>query len=121
MMHVDWIKNTTNGQWFDFLRLNLESSYFLDKRGVYVIWYTSPSQAKVIYVGQGNIGERLKEHRQNPSITHYSQYGQLKVSWAIIPNDNWLNGIEAYLADLYNPTEAKNYPNVTRMPVNPLE
>ncbi len=106
---VVWLKNTQNNEWFDFLKLNLDSPYFVNKRGVYVIWYTSPSFAKAVRLGQGNIAERLKEHRANPNITRYSSSGQLKVSWIIL-NDYELSGVEKYLARIYSPLVGEQYP-----------
>ena len=115
---VTWIKNTQNNDWFDFLRLNLEAPYFINKRGIYVIWYTSPGSAKVVRLGQGNISERLKEHRLNPDITRYASYGQLKVSWIVL-NENELSGVEKYLARVYSPLIGDRYPDsVTEIQVN---
>ena len=59
---VVWVKNSSNGQYYDLLRLNLSAPYFTGRRGVYVIWYITPTGGKAIYVGQGNIAERLAEH-----------------------------------------------------------
>lgn len=121
---VNWVKNTQNNEWFDLLRLNLNSNYFINKRGVYIIWYTSTTEAKVIRLGQGDIGVRLIEHTQNPNIIRYSQLGQLKVTWAVVDNitlfENDLDGVEAYLSDQYNPIEGEKYPNVIRIPINLL-
>ncbi len=109
LRRVLWVKNTQNNDWFDFLRLNFDAVYFIRKRGVYVIWYASPGIAKVIRIGSGNISERLKEHRQNPDITKYASYGQLKVSWVIL-NDSELLGVEKYLARVYSPLIGDRYP-----------
>jgi len=116
---VDWIKNQNNDQWFDFLRLNLDSPYFQEKKGVYVIWYTGSSEAKVIRIGQGHIGTRLKEHRSNPEISKYSNYGQLKVSWAIVDPQH-RDGVEAYLFDSYNPLIGERLPIAQPISVNLL-
>lgn len=115
MKSVNWIKNNNNNDWFDFLRLNLDAPYFMNQRGVYVIWYTTPSVAKVIRVGSGNIAERLKDHRSNPEITKFSSFGQLKVSWLTIDNINIFEGeiigIEKYLARVYSPLVGDRYPD----------
>lgn len=124
--HLHWVKNERNSEWFDFLRLNLDSPYFINKRGVYVIWYTSPlvGSSKVIRLGQGDIGDRLREHRSNPDIVEYSKLGQLKVTWALIDNLNFfegdLNGAEAYLADFYAPLIGERFPFVQGISVNPI-
>lgn len=117
--YVDWVKNTTNGQYFDFLRLDLNSAYFNGREGVYVIWYASPSEARVIRVGQGNIGERLKEHISNWQITQFSKSGQLKVTWALVPKI-MQDGIEAFLFDYYRPLVGERTPSVNPVKVNPI-
>lgn len=115
---VVWIKNSQTNDWFDFLRLNLDAPYFLGKRGVYVIWYTSPGLAKVVRLGQGNISERLKEHRSRPDIMQYASYGQLKVSWVIL-NENELFGVEKFLSRIYSPLIGDRYPvEIQEIPVN---
>ena len=121
-MTVNWTRNTQNNEWFDFLKLNLDSPYFSNKKGVYVIWYTSPLAAKVVRLGSGNIAERLKEHRSNQDILKYSGLGQMKVSWIIADNnpvkDSDLLGIEAFLANHYSPLIGDRYPDVTPIQVN---
>ena len=118
---VQWVKNTQNNDWFDFLRLNLDAPYFLNKRGVYVVWYTTPSVAKVVRVGSGNISERLKDHRINPTITQYSNLGQLKVSWIVVDtlviNEREILGIERYLTRVYSPLIGDRSPNDPEIPV----
>lgn len=116
---VNWVRNQNNGQYFDFLKLDLDSPYFIGKRGVYVIWYTTPTGGKAIYVGQGNIGERLKMHRQNWRITQYSRNGQLKVTWALI-DDRLLDGVEAGLYHDYGPLEVERRPEAAPIPVTPI-
>jgi hypothetical protein len=125
--NLHWIKNGQNNEWFDFLRLNLNAPYFNDKRGAYAIWYTSSisGTSKVIRLGQGDIGDRLREHRNNPDITRYSSLGQLKVTWALVDNINFfeadLDGVEAYLSDLYQPLIGDRFPFVQQITVNPIE
>lgn len=90
----------------------------LNTTGTYVIWYsTNDSNARnVVRVGQGHIGSRLAEHKDNPNITAYGQYGLLVFSWATVPS-TMLNGVERYLANVYNPLEGERYPNVAPIPV----
>ncbi len=114
---VIWIKNNQNNEWFDFLRLNLDAPYFMGKRGIYVIWYTSPSIAKVVRVGSGSISERLKEHRSNPEITKFSNSGQLKVTWIIV-NESDMFGIEKFLARVYSPLIGDRFPDEPEIQVN---
>lgn len=118
-MQVRWLKNSKNNRYFDFLRLNLNSSYFHDKNknGVYIIWYSSPGTAKAIRVGQGNIGDRLREHKNNPQIMRYSKLGQLRVTWTI-PDKLSLDGIEAYLYNRLRPLVGERKPGIKLISVN---
>lgn len=122
MKQVTWVKNTQNNDWFDFLRLNFDSPYFVGKNGVYVIWYTSPGLAKVVRVGSGVIVDRLKEHRLNPEVTKYSTFGQLKVSWVVADNINFLEsemeGAERYLARVYAPLIGDRFPDVSEVEIS---
>ena len=115
-----WIKNSNNGQYFDFLKLDLSSNYFTNKVGVYVIWYSTPNEAKAIYAGQGNIGERLRDHRNNPKITQYASQGQLKVTWGIIDDQTTRDRVEVGLYQQYKPLEVERTPNVLPQFVEPI-
>lgn len=105
MLPVLWQKNTQNNEYFDFLRLDLSSSYFPGKRGVYVIWYVG-TPPKVIKVGSGNLLEQFKNLRTNPTVLQYSNNGVLKVSWVAVNGvlkDDQVPGVEAFLYDSYSP------------------
>ena len=123
MPTVQWVKNDQNNEWFDFLRLDVNSPYFIGKRGVYAIWYVG-NPSKIIKVGSGNIGERLREHKLNTEITKFSSFGQLKVTWAITDGinfrENQILGVECFLANTYTPLIGERYPNVAPEPVNPI-
>lgn len=116
---VVWVKNPNNGEYFDLLRLNLGGPYFQEAKGVYIIWYASPSGARVIRVGQGNIGERLKVHLANPQIIQYSKYGSLKVSWVVI-SPLLFDRVEVFLYDYYRPVVGERAPVAVPLPVTPL-
>ncbi len=105
-MNVVWQKNSQNNEWFDFLRLDLDSSYFNGKKGVYVLWYVAPPKAKAIKVGSGNLLEQLKNLRSNPLVLQYSNNGTLKVSWVTVNGalkEDQMAGVEAFLYDSYSP------------------
>jgi hypothetical protein len=92
----------------------------LNTVGTYVIWYSTRTNTsddnKVVRVGQGHVGTRLAEHKNNPKIMAYGQYGLLVFSWATVPN-TMLNGVERYLANVYTPLEGERYPNVAPIAV----
>ncbi len=114
---VTWQKNSQNSEWFDFLRLDLDASYFVGKKGVFIIWYANPSQAKVIKIGSGSLNEQLKNLRANPAILEYSNVGTLKVSWVSVNGvlkEDQMVGVEAFLGRIYTPLlgERKNVPEI---------
>jgi hypothetical protein len=67
-------------------------------RGVYIIWHEG-APSRVVYVGQGDIAERLACHRGEEDILCYAKFGTLRVTWAPLP-ESQRDGIEAYLAAL---------------------
>ena len=111
MQHLNWIKYT-NGNWCDLMNVDLSD---VTDFGVYLIWRTEPD-LKAVYVGQGNIAQRLFEHRGNSEIT---QYKGLKVTWASV-SFHLADGIERYLADSYTPLVGSKHPNVNPITVNLL-
>ncbi len=120
-MQVKWVKNTQNQDWFDLLKLNVYSPYFNNIFGVYVIWYTTSSGGKVIKIGTGNIGEKLRIEKTNPEILRFSNFGQLKVTWSII-SPMTISGVLAYLSDEYNPVLGETVPpGISRIAVNLIE
>ena len=63
----------------------------------------------VVYVGQGDVAERIADHRINPNITRHAQKGNLFVTWATV-SEAQRNGVERYLADKFNPLEGEHHP-----------
>lgn len=105
-LQVTWQKNAQTNEWFDFLRLDLSTSYFIDKKGVYVIWLVSGQKNPVIKVGSGNLAENFKNLRANPLVIEYSNGGQLKVSWIAVNGvlkEEQMAGVEAFLCRVYSP------------------
>jgi hypothetical protein len=109
IMELNWVK-CTNNNWCPLATVNLST---VSTRGVYIIWHTG-NPSRVVRVGQGNISERLNEHRRTPEITKYSP---LYVTWAACPA-NHLDGIEKYLADTWNPLVGDAFPNAYPIAVN---
>lgn len=117
-LQVVWVRNSSNGEYFDLLRLDLTAPYFTVKKvGVYVIWHTSPQGGRVVKVGQStDIGERLKAHRLDNRITQYATYGALKVTWILL-DPSFLDGVEAYLHNIYRPLVWERQPVAQPIPV----
>lgn len=103
-MELTWLK-CEGDVWYSLTRLNLET---VNEHGVYVIWYGG-KPSHVVYVGQGDVADRLKEHRTNPALLRHARKGELHVTWASVPAAQ-RDGVERYLADKYSPLEGEVHP-----------
>ncbi len=108
-----WNKCSGN-VWCPFLTVDLSNAHFLNREGVYIIWHGGQTPWTV-YVGQGNIAQRLDEHRRDPRILQYSRSG-LFVTWADVPPP-LRDGVERYLADQLQPREGLEHPQAVAIPV----
>ena len=111
-MNLKWVK-CDDGNWCPLETLDLS---YVNASGVYVIW-PDGYPARAVYVGQGNIASRLTDHRNDPTITRYGQFGVLYATWALVSVPYW-DGVERYLADQLTPLEGTMHPNVTPIRVN---
>jgi len=111
-MQVNWQKCKPD-KWCTFDGVDLST---VKADGVYIIWHAgNPSQ--VVYVGQGDVSERIGEHRTNAEITQYASKGKLYVTWAKL-SASQKNGVERYLADKWNPLVGDAHPVVFPIAVN---
>lgn len=117
MYALNWNKcqGSKGSVWCPFLTVNLGHPSLQGVNGVYIIWHSGPTPWTV-YVGQGNIAERLGQHRRERGILQYSPLG-LFVTWASVPWHS-TDGIERYLADVLKPKEGQIHPNVPAIEVN---
>lgn len=115
---LNW-KRCSGGVWCALNAVNLEHEYFgQDVYGVYIIWHggTSHIKPRVVYVGQGNIKERIEHHRQNSEVQEYKHLG-LYVTWARV-SEKYRDNVEAYLADKWDPLVGERYPDALPIKVN---
>ena len=84
-MELNWIK-CMEDRWCPFFTVNLGHQHFVGLSGVYIIWHGG-NAPRVVYVGKGEIANRLRSHRSNPNIERYSDRG-LFVTWASVGNVN---------------------------------
>jgi hypothetical protein len=96
-MVVSWVK-CQGGQFCPLETVDISDVY---ADGVYIIWHNL--SAKVIYVGQGNIADRLTNHRSSPEILAHRGAGLLLVSWAEVSSHSQRLCIERYLHRVYTP------------------
>ena len=114
-MTLKWIQ-CQGDVWCKLSTVKLQHEHFDNLHGVYIIWHGG-NNAATVYVGKGNIRERLTQHRSNPSIQNYEQLGPLYVTWAAVPN-NLCDGVERFLIDTLHPKVNEQIPIVTPIPVN---
>ncbi len=114
MLALNWQTCGQDGHWCSLLTLDLDSMAV--ERGVYIIWHAG-NPGRVIWIGQGYIGNRLREHRQDPAILEYADHGPLRVTWAAVPASQ-IDGVERYLADYWKPLIADRHPNMAPVEVN---
>lgn len=89
--------------------------HFENRYGVYIIWHGG-SEFAVVYVGQGNIKDRLAEHRRDQEIQNYASL-DLYVTWATVGAEH-RNGVERYLADIWHPKVGAAHPTAEHIVVN---
>ncbi len=111
-LQLKWIKCGDDSHWCSLSQLNLET----ETKGVYIIWHEG-NPSVVVRIGQGDIAERLEEHRNNPEILAYGEIGTLRVTWAAVLAAQ-RDGVEAYLADLWTPLVGDAFPDVDPIAVN---
>ena len=111
---LEWMK-CQGDSWCPLSRVNLSHDHFKDLEGVYIIWHGGQEPATV-YVGQGNIKERLSSHRNDYRIQLYAYLG-LFVTWARA--DNLIrDGIELFLIDSLHPKVSQVAPSAYSIGVN---
>lgn len=110
-VQVNWTK-CDSGVWCSLEKVNLAN---VTCEGVYIIWHGG-NNPRVVYVGQGNVKDRVSKHKMNGQIMFYRQHG-LYVTWASVPSD-LRDGVECYLADTWNPLVGDAHPDAFHIKVN---
>lgn len=113
-MKLSWLK-CVGDVWCKLSTVNLSHQHFDSMNGVYIIWHGG-SNPQTVYVGSGNIRERLKAHKNAQDILRYEDSG-LFVTWARVAGNEQL-GVEAYLADSLHPLVGDRHPGVDSIRVN---
>ncbi len=104
-------KKTKAVQWCDFWELDLDSVG--NVLGVYIVWGDSVVPY-VIYVGKGEIAERIEKHRRKKDFIRCKDDGEkMFVTWQEFP-DKELRGREKYLANLLQPEIGERHPEKVR-------
>ena len=117
-MALNW-KRCSGDIWCKLNGVNLKHEYFnQDVFGVYIIWHggTNLIKPRVVYIGQGNIKDRIMYHRQHLDVQKYEHLG-LYVTWARV-SDDYINNVKAYLADKWDPIVGEHHPQAPPIEVN---
>lgn len=111
-LNLDWKKNS-QGLWTP-----LQGTHFRRDvlHGNYIIWYAG-NPGRVVYVGQGDVGDRLSSHQSDVRITYYALLGKLYVTWASVPAQ-YRDGVDRYLAETWNPLVGERHPIARPIAVN---
>ena len=116
-MNLFW--NQCKGDaWCKLATVNLEHEHFDGMEGVYVIWHgwLGDDEPATVYVGQGEIRNRLLKHRKDPEVQEYRHH-TLFATWAEVDRGS-RDGVERYLADRLNPKVGDHHPDVAPIEVN---
>ncbi len=105
MLPLTWIRCGDGTNWCSLERVNLRD---VRTTGVYFIWYEA-DPPRTVYVGQGDIASRLREHRMSRDILYYRRFGTLRVTWATVAAAQ-LDGVERYLANYFQPLVEDRHP-----------
>lgn len=130
---LHWYKSA-RGHWCSLRWLKLTG---WKRNGVYIIWAPGISEPvldepalrgaprriiawpRVIYVGSGNIAQRLRDHR-SPDGFAWRDDGELLVTWAVANCLQVCRGFEAYLGNKLKPLGCERLPSYVQwLPVEP--
>ena len=113
MNSLSWYVRGSNNLYFPFEGYDLDQPYFDDLVGLYAIYYETKNRyIQYVYIGQGNIRERLKAHRLDQSIQTIALQNELYITWAKDDSSEEIReGKEQYLHDKLDPL-ASNPQNV---------
>ena len=99
--------------WCPLEELDLEA---VEDEGVYVIWFGRHPKKNCVYIGQGDVADRLGKHLTNIKIRQYRACGTHYVTWAEAPQEQ-RGGIERFLAFLLEPRVGAQHPKDLMIPV----
>lgn len=117
---LDWYWKDVRGQRLDLFDNRPISLLLRNMQGVYIIWHEAYGGIirKAVYVGQGNIGQRLSEHRNDWNILrHWINQRVLYVAYAFESSENRRLGVENYLHDNLKPLESNESSDQQPIPV----
>lgn len=125
--YADWIK-CNDGFWCPLFNVDLDP---VSTVGVYIVWrmtpLPSPGSPHVLYVGQGDVKDRLNSHLRDGRFNKYVNPGWIVyATWSEVAEYGYIgeyyrairDGVERYLADQLRPEIGMQYPAVAPISVN---
>lgn len=101
---LSWYVTDNNNYYFS-LNIDLDQRHFDGLVGLYAIYYKTKNDfTQYVYIGQGNIKDRLTAHRLDQTIQMYGRQNNLCITWAKDDSSKEIReGKEQYLHDKLNP------------------
>lgn len=114
MLTLNWARTSAN-TWPAFDTLEMPRAGSGD--GVYIIWWGN-TDPDVLYVGAGDVGDRLWYRAGDHRLVDYQRSGlHLSCTWAAV-DPRQIHGVERFLGDKLQPRFSEKFPQVTPIPVN---
>ena len=113
-MKIKWRK-CVGDVWCKLNYVRLDHQHFNNMAGVYMIWHGG-ANPQVVYVGQGDIRDRLRHHRNDQEVQNYKDE-DLYVTWAKVEECD-RDGVEAYLSEHWQPLVGSRHPKASPIEVN---
>ncbi len=110
-MKLSWVK--CGDEWCDFFNVDLADNEFDNAAGIYIIWVKS---GPTIFIGQGVIRYRLRNHRKQKEFLDLRNE-ELLVTWAHV-EEFYRDNVERNLADRLSPCITSFHPVVRPIVVN---
>lgn len=116
---LSWYVKDSNNIYYRFADYNLDQTHFDGLVGLYAIYYKTKNDfTQYVYIGQGNIRDRLKAHRLDQNIQTIALHNVLYITWAKDGSSREIReGKEQFLHNKLDPLSS-NPQNVPSIPVN---
>ena len=119
-MKVKWEK--CNYSWGSFMDEDLK---YIAEVGTYVIWrpvyhsyFGTDHPRRTVYVGSGNVADRIGKHREDKRIKICLGKDKFLFTWTNLSKKSDRLGVEKYLAMRLDPIVGEKHPDVPPVRVN---
>lgn len=107
-MLVKWGK-CTGSEWCNLFKLNTAHEYFVEREGIFVIWYTTDEgEISTLFVGAGNLSKEINEIKTDKAILAFESYNVI-VSWAEFSKSKFTAAVSSLTKELSPVIENKTF------------